>query len=271
MLDPWFKRTHPFRHIKKWFYWPWGAHPALRDAAAVCFTSERERILARQSFWLYKANEAVVGMGVTDPPPANPLQTEAFYQRAPEAQGKRLVLFLSRLHSKKGCDLLLRAFASVLANDPSWRLVMAGPGSDDYVVKLKNIARQLGIANSVSWPGMLEGDAKWGAFRVADVFCLPSHQENFGLAAAEAMACGCPVLVSDQVNIVSEIIASAAGMAAPDTLEGTQQLLTRWHCVSADERRIYARNALRCQREKFDARTTVENIRQLVQKIRSQQ
>ena len=67
MLDPWFKRTYPLKHLKKWLYWPWGEYRVLRDAAAVLFTCEEERLLARQSFWLYSAQEKVVTYGTTDP------------------------------------------------------------------------------------------------------------------------------------------------------------------------------------------------------------
>ena len=79
---------------------------------------------------------------------------------------------------------------------------------------------QAGLADRVHWPGMLKGDAKWGAFAVSDAFILPSHQENFGIAVAEALACGRPVLISDQVNIAPEIEADGCGFVEHDTLEG---------------------------------------------------
>ena len=60
MLDPWFKRTYPLKHLKKWLYWPWAEYRVLRDARAVIFTCEEERRLARESFWLYSASEAVL-------------------------------------------------------------------------------------------------------------------------------------------------------------------------------------------------------------------
>ncbi|MEB0151131.1 glycosyltransferase, partial [Pseudomonas sp. CCC2.2] len=63
MLDPWFKKNYPLKHLKKWLYWTWGEYRVLRDAKAVLFTCEEEKILARQSFWLYKANEVVTAFG----------------------------------------------------------------------------------------------------------------------------------------------------------------------------------------------------------------
>ena len=68
MLDPWFKRHYPLKHLKKWAYWPWAEYRVLRDARAVIFTCDEERLLARRSFWLYRVNEAVTSYGTSDPP-----------------------------------------------------------------------------------------------------------------------------------------------------------------------------------------------------------
>ncbi len=228
MLDPWFNRENPLKHLKKMLYWWWAERRVLRDAASVCFTCDRERQLARQSFSPYQASEAVVGYGVDDPPPLDPGQVAEFIRRVPAAANSRVLLFLSRINKKKGCDLLLRAFADVCASDPRWHLVMAGPDLDGWQAELQSMAASLDIAHRVSWPGMLSGAAKWGAFRCAEAFCLPSHQENFGIVVAEALACGCPVLTSDQVNIWPEVIAGGAGLAGADTVVGISGLLARW-------------------------------------------
>lgn len=228
MLDPWFNREYPLKQIKKMLYWWWAEGRVLRDAAAVCFTCDQERMLARQSFAPYRASEAVVGYGIDDPPPAYPGQIAEFYNQVPAAAGSRVLLFLSRIHEKKGCDLLLHAFKTACAADPHWHLVMAGPDPDGWQVRLQALARSLGIADRVSWPGMLSGAGKWGAFRSAEAFCLPSHQENFGIVVAEALACGCPVLTSDQVNIWREVVDGGAGLAGADTVDGITGLLRRW-------------------------------------------
>ncbi len=72
MLDPWFKRQYPLKHLKKWLYWPWAEYRVLRDASAVLFTCEEERLLARESFWLYRAKEAIVSHGTPGPGNADP-------------------------------------------------------------------------------------------------------------------------------------------------------------------------------------------------------
>lgn len=107
-------------------------------------------------------------------------------------------------------------------------------------------------------PGMLTGDAKWGAFYGCDAFMLPSHQENFGLVVAEALACGKKVFLSRQVNIWREIVEDGVGMAAPDTLEGTVQLVQSAFEYSASPRKV-ALDA----RKTFDNRFQIANTAQM--------
>lgn len=254
MLDPWFKHTYPLKHLKKWLYWPWAEYRLLRDAQAVLFTCEEERILARKSFWLYKVREAVINYGTGAPPSnANELKS-VFFALYPQLINKRLFLFLSRIHEKKGCDLLIAAFAKVAKQDKNLHLVMAGPCHSDLIEKLKVQANQLGISNRITWPGMLQGDTKWGAFYASEAFVLPSHQENFGIAVAEALGCGLPVLISDKVNIWREIEADGAGIVNSDTLEGTQKTLQDWLAMDDISRSKMAFQA----KATFEQRFTVE-------------
>jgi glycosyltransferase involved in cell wall biosynthesis len=257
MLDPWFKHTYPLKHLKKWLYWPWAEYRLLRDAAAVLFTSEDERLLARKSFWLYQARERVVAYGTRNPPKNGADLAANFLDQHPQLKGQRILLFLSRIQEKKACDLLIDAFADQLAQahaDERLQLMMAGPDQSGWMVTLKAQAERRGVAHRVHWPGMLQGDAKWGAFFAAEVFVLPSHQENFGIAVAEALACSLPVLISDKVNIWREIEADGAGFVAPDTLEGTRTTLKRWLDTDPGQRARMAQQA----RLSFERRFTVD-------------
>lgn len=255
MLDPWFKQRYPLKHVKKWLYWPWGEYRVLRDAAAVIFTSEEERRLARQSFWLYRCNEIVIRYGTAPPPGDAARQRELFLQAFPAVAGTRPVLFFGRLHEKKGCELLVRAFASAVASaspDARWHLVLAGPVADEeYRGRLEALIRDCCPAGLVTWTGMLTGDLKWGAFRAADVFVLPSHQENFGIAVAEALACGVPVLISDKVNIWREVQHDRAGFIDSDDENGARRLLARWVAIDDASREQLRDNARRCFAARF--------------------
>src|SRR5688572_12599742 len=232
MLDPWFKRTYPLKHLKKWAYWPWAEYRVLRDAAAVLFTSEEERRLARESFWLYRCNELVVNYGTAAPDINLEKAREPFFQAFPGLRGKRFLLFLGRLHEKKGCDILIEAHAKVRnesGRDQAPHLVLAGPSADDeYLRRLKNLAGGEGEDSPVTFTGMLTGGEKWGALSAAEAFILPSHQENFGIAVVEALACRTPVLISNKINIWREIEAAGAGYVENDDLPGCARLLERW-------------------------------------------
>jgi len=180
------------------------------------------------------------------------LQIEEFYDLLPVLRNRRYLLFLARIHEKKGCDILLDAFARTLARDPEWRLVMAGPDENGLGARLTAQAAALGLGDRVTFTGMLQGDLKWGALRSAEVFVLPSHQENFGVVVVEALACGTPVLISDKVNIAREISARGAGLTGSDTVDGTTRMLTRWTSMPIDEQDEMARRAVQCFAEKFE-------------------
>ena len=238
MLDPWFKRQYPLKHAKKWIYWWLAERRILRGAAAVLFTCEDERRLARESFAGSSYAERVVTFGTAAPPEDIAGQRTAFFHRMPELRDTPYWLFLGRIHPKKGADLLIEAYARLTADGGEWpRLIMAGPCADAaYLGQLQARAQALCPAGAVEWPGMLHGAVKWGALRAAEAFVLPSHQENFGIAVAEALACGTPVLISDQVNIWRDVTGDGAGLAGPDTADGTFDLLTRWSALDAGAR-----------------------------------
>jgi glycosyltransferase involved in cell wall biosynthesis len=265
MLDPWFKRQFPLKHLKKWLYWPWGEYRVLRDAAAVLFTCEEEKLLAEKSFWLYRAHAVVTGLGTRAP--AVDLATEAanFLVDYPELSGKRIVLFMGRIHPKKGCDLLLRGFAEAFGQLAEWSLLMVGPDQVGWQKQLEGLAQELGIAERVCWAGPRMGDNKWGVLAAAEVFALTSHQENFGIAVAEALACGKPVLISDKVNIWREIEQEKAGMVAADTVEGTVAMLRAWAAVSTSDRAGYGERARVCFEKHFDIRACAEAVLRTVQ------
>ena len=264
MLDPWFKRTYPLKHFKKWWFWLLFQGPALSAAAGVLFTTDEEKVLARESFRPYRVREQVVGYGACQPPAGAQQQREAFLSRFPALRGQRLVVFLGRIHPKKGGDLLLQGVARAAAATQDLALVMAGPDSAGERARLEALAVRLGIDARVHWTGMLEGDLKWGALRAAEVFALPSHQENFGVAVVEALACGVPVLVSDKVNIWREVAQDGCGIVASDTVEGVMTQLEQWLALSADARRAMSERACRTFESRFEIGRLAERLIGLV-------
>ena len=259
MLDPWFRRTYPLKHLKKQLYWLLGQHRVLRDAKAVLFTSEEERVQAQNAFVPWGPyRERVVAYGTAGSPFAEP--RSAFLSAFPALEGTRNLLYLSRIHEKKGCDLLVRAFAKVAGRDPALRLVMAGPDQTGWQATLETMAADLGVADRVVWTGMLKGEAKWGAYASAEAFVLPSHQENFGIVVAEALASGVPALISNKVNIWREIEADGAGLVEEDDQAGTDRLLEGWLSLPPDRQAAMRAAAVRCFASRFEIRRAAENL-----------
>jgi glycosyltransferase involved in cell wall biosynthesis len=251
MLDPWFKSRYPLKHLKKWFYWPWAEYRVIRDAAATIFTCQEEMLLARKSFWLYRCKEAVTTYGTACPPVDGERLKAQFFETHPSLSGKRILLYLGRIHEKKGCDILVAAFAAVAKANTNTHLIVAGPDPDGLGPELREVANQCGMGERISWPGMLRGDAKWAAFYACEAFILTSHQENFGIAVAEALACGRPVFISNKVNIWREVESDGAGFVDDDSLLGASRLVGKWLALSKTELSHLGETAKRTFQQRF--------------------
>lgn len=253
MLDPYFQRavSRKIKAIRNYIYWQFIEAQIIKQSDGILYTCKREMELAQQTFWPFKPKfQAVVGLGVDDPPCHSKAMDQAFYKLFPRLAGKKYYLFLSRIHEKKGVDLAIKAFKENVSlqqgNDQDAIMVIAGPGMDTFHgAYIKALVKELELEDRVIYAGMLTGLEKWGAFYNADVFVLPSHQENFGIAVVEAIACRLPVLISDQINIYKEIVESNAGIASSDNEAGTNSSFLRWQSMDNQMKkamRISARN-----------------------------
>jgi glycosyltransferase involved in cell wall biosynthesis len=347
MLDPWFQRakSRRLKAIRNWFYWKLVEHRVIRDAEALFFTCEDELLLARTTFTPYQPKREInVGYGIVEPPHRCKAMDEAFRAKCPDLpEGQSYLLFLSRIHPKKGVDLLIRAYAkvcgkaksekpkvetsklgsarSLITDNPSLdsgsaqstinnqqstilpALVIAGPLDSVYAKQMIRLAESLlpgsvftptdssldlgagssgktemrpsppsplttnyqlpasmdgGYEPSIHFAGMLQGDAKWGVIYGCEAFVLPSHQENFGIAVVEALACDKPVLISNQVNIWREIDSSHGGLIADDTPEGTRRTLTEWLQMTSEEKAAF--QPRECFRKHFEVQGATENF-----------
>jgi glycosyltransferase involved in cell wall biosynthesis len=259
MLDPWFKQTYLWKHIKKQLYWWYAQGVILRDAYAVCFTTEEERRLAQNTFFPYRpAREIVTGIGVPEPP-GNSLDQKSFLEKFPQLVDKSTLLYLGRIHPKKGLDLLIHSWKEKQLGTLG-ALAIAGPfdSKDEYHLKLKELS---GSDSSIHWLGMLEGKEKWGALKSADALILPSHQENFGMVVAEACSVKTPVLLTNKVNLWREIESANAGYVAEDSLEGISSLLDRWKEGLPDE---LGNNAYNCFQEKLHVDRAAERVIEII-------
>lgn len=252
-LDPWFNQRYPFKHLKKRIYWPI-QHSVVRDARALFFTSAPELELARKSFSPSNWTPALFPNGIREPEGEPAAEIEAFYTAFPALRHRRFLLFLGRIQQKKGCDILIEAFARVAADAPFLDIVMAGPDQVGWQASLQSSARALGLSSRIHWPGMLGGKLKWGALRSADAFVLPSHQENFCIAMVESLAARRPVLITNQINTWSIIERSGSGIVEEDTLPGIERLLRRWMEMPVAEREAMVARTYPCFLEFFTLR-----------------
>jgi glycosyltransferase involved in cell wall biosynthesis len=291
MLDPYFQKapSRRLKAIRNWVYWKLIESNSINESDGVLFTCQEELRLARLSFSPYKPKREIdIGYGIASPPPYAPALTHAFLERCPEVKDRPYILFLSRINEKKGVDLLITAYhdaitqrlkmRAAVANtanksskkQPSFSfelpaLVIAGPGLEStYGRAMRQLAATLPVP-AVFFPGMLTGDAKWGAFYGCEAFILPSHQENFGIAVVEAMSCSKPVLISNQVNIWREIEAAGGGLVADDTLEGTISSLEKWCELTKLEKDEMGKRSLLTYRSHFAVESAAIKMKEALQ------
>lgn len=176
--------------------------PMLRRATAMHYTSRME--LEEAARFQLRNRQEIIPIGIDLSPFASLPPAAVFTGQFPAAAGKRGVLFLSRIDVKKGIDLLLAAFARVHAAHPETHLIVCGGGSPELVTKLQAAAQSLGLAGHITWTGEVTGKTRLAAFAAAELFVLPSHSENFGIALLEAMAAGLACVSSDQVALAMD-------------------------------------------------------------------
>ncbi|MDR7210670.1 glycosyltransferase [Flavobacterium piscis] len=212
MLDPYFqksmeRRWKAHRNEMVWFFIE---KQCINDADVVFYTCEEEMRLAATTFKEYKPQKvANVGLGIQSPPRNIDDFKQAFYNQCTEIRDKKYFLFLSRIDEKKGIDLLINAYNELCHENPDLPdLVIAGPLESLFAQKMVALASH---NQFIHFSGMLSGEAKWGAFYNCEAYLLPSHQENFGIAIVEAMACKKPVLITENVNIWREIHEGGGG------------------------------------------------------------
>ena len=199
MLDDW---SMGQRSIKKWLYNRLFGRRLLEHAAAVQCTAAPEMAQAKKWF---PGGRSIVLPYVIDfesfeDPPGPQLARQAFpAAAAPCAK----ILFLSRFHVVKGLELLIESAALLRQRGLDFRLLLAGPGDEAYVQTLKRLAEARGVCDRIVFLGMVQGDLKLSLYQAADLFVLPTRQENFGIVLVEAMACGTPVITTRGTKVWS--------------------------------------------------------------------
>lgn len=192
MLERWAVKH---KWMKKWLYSLLIERGNLRQAACLHALTKAE--VGDYRRYGLEGPIAVIPNGVDIQPASNP---EMFLDAYPLLRGKRLVVFLSRIHRKKGLDILCTAWRNLHHKFGDAQLVVAGPDFENTRSEVQALVADLGIAARVTFTGMLGGAMKWSALAAAEVFVLPSYSEGFSVAVLEAMGTGVPVVISRPCN-----------------------------------------------------------------------
>ncbi len=266
MLDPYFQKAdgRKLKAIRNWLYWKLIEGKVINGSDGLFFTCEEELQLARKTFSPYHPKKELnIGYGTVKPLSYTDQMKQAFNEKCNDAGNKPYLLFLSRIHSKKGVDILVKAYLNLKSQHVSLpKLIIAGPGIDTPYGQ--EILRLCNGDNDILFTGMLTGDAKSGAFYGCEALILPSHQENFGIAVAEALACSRPVLISNKVNIWREIEALGAGMVDDDTEQGVGRLLSRWAQLTDQQKLSMGESAKAAFEKEFSIERSAARVKAVV-------
>ena len=202
-------RASAASRTKKWLYLKTIGTRDLGGAAALHLTSEVELESARR---LRFSRGRFIPLGADAPPPAGVDDRASVNRQYPSLQGRKIVLFLARLHRIKGLDVLAAAAGALAEGRDDFSLVVAGSGAPEYEAEVRALFDRHGLSERSVFTGMVVGEDKWRLLRAADVFVLPSRHESSPVAVMEAMASGTPVVVSDEVGMHREVAEAGAGL-----------------------------------------------------------
>jgi glycosyltransferase involved in cell wall biosynthesis len=189
---------------------------------------------------------AVIPNGVDIPE----TRSDEFFLRFPELRSKRIVLFMGRIHYKKGPALLCQAWARIHRSFPDAHLVIAGPDFENTSREVARLIADSGLSGSVSMPGLLQGSLTWAALRAAELFVLPSYSEGLSRAVLEALGCGLPVVITRACNF-PEVAEHDCGLVIDADEEALARALSDMLGAPAAALQRMGRNGARLVRERF--------------------
>lgn len=201
-LDPalFFRRRSLIKKIYVFLFERW----SFLWASAIQYSSKSEMLMT-SGVIKKSAPGIVISEGIAIEDFAKESKKIAFRQSYPQFKDKRILLFLGRIHQKKGIEIALQAFKIVSEKIDDLQMAIIGPGESSYVNQLVKLTSQLELEDRVFFLGMVDDELKKSALMDSDIFILPSYGENFGIAVIEAIACGCPVILSNKVGVAENL------------------------------------------------------------------
>ena len=273
MLDPWFQKdkSRRLKALRNYIYWYFFEKKVINNADGILFTCENELLLAKNTFSNYRPKKEInISYGVAEPPLFSAFHLESFYNKFNLKKGNKYFLYLSRIHPKKGLDILLEAYKKIITEisiDIPLLIIAGDYNENKYSKKLKNFVDNDPILfDKVKFVGQLYDDEKWSAFYGCEAFILPSHQENFGISVVEALTCSKPVLITNKVNIYHEIQRYNAGIIDNDSFDGLYNSIKKFFNLTNDDKMKMGKNAFAIYRNNFDLNLTAKIFLEAISK-----
>lgn len=249
-LDVWDRNKRPFNFLFKKIYWNIIERPLYKNAAACLFTSSDEMNNSKRQFNLDGIKISLTPYGVPD--------TNNFRSELSGGDSYNFG-YMGRIHEKKGIEILIDSLSYLIKIGINAKLTITGSGEAIYIEKLQKKAELQGVKNHIKWTGPLHGKEKEEMLKSIGLFVLPSYQENFGLAVAEALSAGTPCLLSTAVNIHREVVSHDSGMATERNVESFSNQMKLWS-QGFYENKISRKNARECYINNFSISSFTRKI-----------
>lgn len=269
MLDPWFDKKYFLKKIKKKIYWKLIQSKILENSTGLVFTNKMEHNLAKRNYKFNNKKIIIHRYGSLKDKMNMMEYKKKLFSKFPELKRKKIILFLGRIHEKKGCDILIDAFEKIHLNYKDAHLVFTGPKNENikYINKLKKIIIEKKLKNKITWTGILSNGYKKSIFCSSYVFCLPTYQENFGISLVESLSYGLPVVTTKNTNIYKILENYEVGYVGENTVTDISRNLKNVFELSKLEYVNMKKNSLKCYNENFNLKKNILSFIQSIKKI----
>ena len=266
MLDPFF-RLNFFKKIKKQIYWYLIEYKNLQKADSILLTSIGERKCLKNTYVKTdKLNTKIIKYGMFKKNINQKSAINKFNLKFPFLKKVNFYLFLGRFHEKKGCEIIIESIYR-FSNKIKTPVLLAGPMlNTTYERFLKSLVKKYNLKNKIIFSDAIFDEIKWGAILNCRAMLLPSHGENFGVAIAEALSVGKPVIITKKVNIASIISKYKAGYTLSDNVKSFSKGLKKFEKLNHSSLNKISKNAKLCFDENFNLELGKYNLYELFTK-----
>ena len=262
-LDPYLYNKNS-KKVRKRLYEFFIENRNLNKASAIQYSTINEMLLAKplgiNSKYFISPNS--INHSKYDKLPAKGYFREKYNLN----NNQKIIIHFGRINFVKGLDILVKAFAKTLKEFEDIILVLAGPDNEGFRTQVEKWINKEGISEKIIFTGMLRGDASLELLSDADIFALPSYTESFGMAVAEAMACGLPVVISDKVNIYRDVLEAKAGIVTKCDADEVSDAFI--NLLGDDNKRLnFGKAGINLVKEKYDPNNITSNIINIYQDL----